>query len=32
MVVSMNKPIKELVNEEELLIICKYDVDAKDIK
>ncbi len=32
MVASTNKPIKELVNQEELLIFCKYDMDAKDIK
>jgi hypothetical protein len=32
MMVSTNKPIKELVNQEELLIFCKYDMDAKDIK
>jgi hypothetical protein len=32
MVASTNKPIKKLVNQEKMLIFCKYDMDAKDIK
>jgi hypothetical protein len=32
MMVSMIKHVKKLVNQEELLIFCKNDVDAKDIK